>query len=47
MDPTLAAILSELYRLSRENDALRARLAALEAPAAPPPGAAEKPKEGK
>jgi regulator of replication initiation timing len=36
MDPTLAAILSELFRLSVENDALKRRVAELEA-AAPPP----------
>jgi BMFP domain-containing protein YqiC len=44
MDPTLAAILSELFRLSAENDALKRRIAELEAATAPEP---EPEKEGK
>jgi hypothetical protein len=34
MDPTLAAILSELFRLAQENDSLKRRIAELEAAAA-------------
>lgn len=35
MDPTLAQLLSELFRLARENDALRAQLKEAQAALAP------------